>query len=38
MLTIVIFDIIMYVELYLLNNAVLLHVKYTNPTTCVVIF
>ena len=28
----------MYVELYLLNNAVSLHVKYTNPTTFVVIF
>ena len=26
------------VELYLLNNAVSLHVKYTNPTTFVVIF
>ena len=25
----------MYVELYLLSNVVLLHVKYTNPTTYV---
>ena len=28
----------MYVELYLLNSAVSLHVKYTNPTAFVVIF
>ena len=25
----------MYVELYLLSNVVVLHVKYTNPTTYV---